>query len=193
MLLPSGLTRRRPSGSMTALHTALTLLLFLGPFFVIVWRRSRTAVAGLLGLAAAGLAVAAITGSGTDAQLTVTHAFMAYEGQDTISKRFVVDEVTAPGWQWAVPCLAWVLGWAAWAVLRRNATGERHRLPLVAPLILAWGGCALILALQKTAGPATLALGLDIPGVPPFEVALLPAILAAAIQLAKTCPKAYKI
>lgn len=70
----------------------------------------------------------------------------------------------------------------------RSRPGAPISRPLVGPLCLAWGGSALLLGLQKLAAPANLALGLDLPPLPPFELVVWPAMLAAGLRLASVHP-----
>jgi hypothetical protein len=163
------------------LHTCLALVLFGVPFLGLVAPATRRFAAVVLAGAALALLALAIRGRGGEAALTVTHACAAYVGSDVVSKTFVVDEASAPAWQWPAVAALWAALWATWA-----AGGSRRRpRPIAGPIYLAWGGAAFLLALQKLAAPAPLALGLDLAPLPPFELALWPAMLAAAILLAR--------
>lgn len=168
---------------MDLLLRTLTLVLFVAPGLALATTRARRPVAAMLGLTGAALAVAAVLG-GDARTLDVTHAFAAYEGSEMVPRSFTIEQTTAPGWQWAALCAAWCWLWAGWCW--RTAGNDLAQSNAVAgPLLLAWGGSALILGLQKLAAPAPVALGLDLGPLPPFEVALLPAMIAAAIGLAR--------
>lgn len=167
---------------MNLLATALALILLLAPGAALVTPRARRVAAGLLGLGALVCAGLVLSGVGGEAELIVTHSFAAYVGADIVSKAFTVDTVVAPAWQWPALCFLWAAAWALWA--RRASIPAGSLRPLPGPLLLAWGGSALLLGLQKLAAPAPLSLGLDLPPVPPFELAVWPAAVAAAVRLA---------
>jgi hypothetical protein len=173
---------------MDPFFTVLALVLFALPAVVLAAPAIRRPVGFALGVAAAILMALAVGGAGETRELTVTHAFAAYVGSVIESKRFVIETVTAPGWRWAALGAAWALAWATWAIRRGRRPLAVVRWPLVGPVAAAWGGAALILGFQKTAAPAPLALGLDIATLPHFEIALWPAMVAAAFVLAAGRP-----
>ena len=124
------------------LLVAVQILGSLGIALAIAYPRWRPrAAALLLTLALANLA-AALTAP-EQRQLTVSATFPAYQELLIVPTAFPVEEVSAPGWFWALFAAGFAAAWALWAVTSRRAVG-----PFVMPLILAWTGTALWLALQ---------------------------------------------
>lgn len=108
--------------------------------------------------------------------LDVTHTFVAYQqrGFDREAHDFVVDRVTAAGWQWPLPFALWASLWSAvlWRLGRRPVGG------FLLPLLCAWSAAAAWLAMQKLAAPAAT--------VQPFGIErfLWPCGLAGALLIA---------
>lgn len=139
-----------------------------------VWAKQ----AALLAIAAAVLCTAAALLGPETRSLTVTHTFAAYEqgGFDIVPRHFPVDQVTAPGWQWPLPLLAWCVVFGL--CLLRWSVRQAPMHPML-PLLLAWTGTAVWLGMQKLAAPAAV--------VQPFglERFLLPACIALAVALSQ--------
>ena len=161
------------------------LALFLGPLVALTLPARRRAAAAVLALTAGSLAATAVLEAGAERTLDVTYSFAAYVEQEVKAVDFVVDTASAPGWQWALLAAAWALLWAIWAW----RVGDRLAHTLFGPAALAWGGSALVMGLQKLAAPTQLAMGLGIPMVPPFELAVWPGVLACMVLLARHDPK----
>lgn len=159
------------------LLVAVQILGSLGIAVAIAYPRWRRRAAGLL-LAMTVAAVAAALTAPEQRQLTVSATFPAYEELLIVPTAFPVEEVTAPGWLWALLAAGFAGAWTLWAGISRKAAG-----PFITPLILAWTGTALWLALQKSAAPATLVQPAGIDRV------LWPATLAAGLILAARCER----
>ncbi|MEM7201722.1 MAG: hypothetical protein AAF628_15745 [Planctomycetota bacterium] len=157
---------------------------FAGPSLALIHRRTAPPAALALAAAAVTFAVLSIRGAAAEATLEVTHEFAAFVGSDIRSKQFVVDRATAPGWLGPGIAALWTAAWAAlaWHFGRTQRPGGPH--PYLGPLLHCWTGSAIVLLLQKTAAPAPLALGLQIPSLSPFAAVVWPAILAASLRLA---------
>ena len=166
---------------MSALLPVLALLLFVGPPAAMIAPALRRPVAVSLALAALLGLVLAVAAGGETATLTVTHAFLAFSGQELAPKDFIVAEASAPGWQWPVLVAVFAASWSLWAWLRPAPPGR----PVLTAVAFAWSGSACLLGLQLLAAPEVLAMGLALPSVPPFEIVLLPAMLAASIGLGR--------
>ena len=167
---------------MEFLWTTLALSLFLAPAAAAMSPRATRGAAAVLGLSAAICAILALRGASSQAALQVTHSFAAFEGSDIVSKQFVTAEASAPARQLPALCARRAIQLALQA--RRARPEIRMNWPTAGPLLLAWGGSAMLLGLQHLAAPAPLALGLNLPPLPPFELAVWPALLAAALRLA---------
>lgn len=174
---------------MHGLVLVLGLALFALPVLAIVAPRVRRPAAAALALVALGCMGVALVFASEGESLTarITHTFVAYEGRRIAPKTFSVEEVSGPAWRWVALAAAWALGWAAWA---RRVAAARHA-PRVfgAPLALAWGGSALLLALQKAPAPEPLTTGLF--GLPATAPATLAAVFAAAILLGRRCERVW--
>ncbi|MDP6928589.1 MAG: hypothetical protein QF412_02695 [Planctomycetota bacterium] len=166
---------------MGALYHTIGLSAFFVPFLAITTPSARRLAGGFLALLGALLLVITFTGRFETIELIITHNFVAYDGQRPAPKDFVVDTAQAPAWQWAAIALVWCFLWALWAAHRSRSQGTAH--PFGAPLVLAWGGSALVLALEKSAAPATIALGIG--PISRLEFAVIPATVAAALLLAQ--------
>ncbi|MBI5850138.1 MAG: hypothetical protein HZB39_03740 [Planctomycetes bacterium] len=138
-------------------------------------------------LGAAGLALCAGIVSGGARRLAVEAGFARFRDNQIEFGAFPIETVDAPGFAFGLVVLAFCGAWAmALFVLDRRswppgelipATGA-GAWPFMAPLLLAWSGTALVLLLEKAAGPAGLVRPLA------FERAILPASIAAAALLA---------
>lgn len=127
---------------------------------------------GLLALGLAALAGGVLSGERT---LGVTAAFPGYQGREVRLTDFPIETVTAPGIAFGAVALLFAALW--WFVLGRlDRTGDVR--PFVHPLLLGWSGIALNLAFEKLAAPAALVSPV------PFERAILPAAVAAAVLFA---------
>ncbi len=133
---------------------------------------------GVLLLAGAGVCAALAVAEGSPARsLDIVLEHPAFVGNQVEPKAFLIETTEAPGYAWglasALFCL--VLGLAALAQLPA-------RTPQLWPFVLAWGGIALALALEKLAAPAAV-VAFRLHG------ACWLATIVAAVTLARTRPR----
>ncbi|MCR9246735.1 MAG: hypothetical protein NXI31_17005 [bacterium] len=138
------------------------------------WRRAAIAA---LGLAAAVSLGHGLTGP-TEQTLTTVHHYAGFEGAalEVSMVAFPTGTVTAPGWQWPLPFLAFAILWGAvlWTRGRREL-----RSPFLLPMAMAWSAAATWLGMQTLAAPAAVVQPI---GIDRF---LWPALLALAILVAR--------
>lgn len=131
-----------------ALGLALPILIGMA----ILGTRFRLAVGGILVLLAALAAFQSVREGQTPRTLVVRSATAAFEESEIRNKVFSRPPVSAPGWRWGAIGALFCGLWAAWAFLSR----DRRSRPLGAPLALALGGVATVLALEAAAAPEAL-------------------------------------
>ncbi len=137
----------------------------------------RAAAAGLGGTAL--LAVLAGVFGPAERSLTTVHTYAGFEGaaMEISVVAFPTGTVTAPGWQWAMPLVAFA---AIWAVVLLQLGGRRLGNAYAAPLAFAWTGTAVWLGMQALAAPSEVVQPIGIDRV------LWPAGLAMAFLAART-------
>ena len=126
-------------------------LLFVG-FLGIANCRLRRPMAMVLLATSAWAGYLAFAAQGSTRHLRVTTQHAAFVENDLGSKTFTIEDVTAPGPQWAV--LA-----AASAMLLASvlfAAGRRTLPAATTASLYAWAGFALVLGFEKSAAPAEL-------------------------------------
>ncbi len=131
--------------------------------------RGRTLWAALLGLIAMGFVVDVLVSDHTALHtLEVPNAFRrAAESQPHV---WIVDEVTAPVWQWHVTVAAF-LGLAALFLFVRRGRASATPQPVVAAVGVSVFYLALRLALEKTAAPVEIVWAV---GASPASFVILP-------------------
>ena len=170
---------------MDLLLALLHLAAFVGLGFALALPRARLPGMVLLGAAAVATGGAAFTGP-TTRSLTTMHTYAGFEGdaQEVSMVYFSTGTVEAPGWQWALPFLAFAVVWIlVLRALDRRPLGN----PLVLPLSFAWSATAVWIGMQVLAAPADTVqpLGLD--------RFLFPAGLAGALVAARTIRKISRL
>lgn len=163
------------------IETTLALALCLAPVLVLTRGKVRTAAGTALLVVAVTVALLADGARRDPATLTITHTTTAFVGTQIQPKAFVVDERTAPAWQWRAVAAGWLLLWGLCAVVLR----ARPAPPLGLPLLWSFAALAFVPALQVTAAPAPVALG-PFPIFGPFDGFLIPAAYAGAVLLGST-------
>ncbi len=165
---------------MDALLTCLHLAAWITLGFALALPRARRVAIATLAVAAVAGVAAGLAGP-AERRLETVHTYAGFDGssQEVSMVSFATGTVSAPGWQWPLPFLAFAAVWATvLAALRRRAPAN----PLLLPLLFAWSATATWLAMQALAAPAAVVqpLGLD--------RFLWPAGLAAALLAARAAP-----
>ena len=146
------------------------------------WRRPTTA---LLGLTIVFCLLTAVFGP-AERELVTTHTFVAYQGIDLEPSpvHFPTGEVSAPGWMWPLPFVAFaLLGIFGLRWVRQGLP----RSPWVLPALFAWGASAAWLGMQGLAAPSVVVQPW---GLPRF---LWPASLLLTFELARTSDRFWPL
>lgn len=138
------------------------------------WRRPIAVALLLVALAATATGLF----GPAERSLTTEHTYAGFEGAalEVSVVPFPTGTVTAPGWQWPLPFLAFAAFWALTLTILRDRRPGGYAMPI----LFGWTGLAAWLGMQLLAAPAAVVQPIGI------DRALWPAGLAMALLAART-------